>query len=186
VARGRVGFYGGSFNPVHYGHMTAMLLALEVAELDFLVVAPVFKHPDGKELAPYEDRLKMLRLATEREMLDRVVVVSRAEESAYAITGTGHTADTLQMLLDRAVADGEDDVIVLVMGSDLKPHFPKWAGYDRIQDMVRAGRVEVLFLERSSTFSSTLVRAAIKHGLHVKRMLPRRIHDYIVAQGLYK
>jgi nicotinate-nucleotide adenylyltransferase len=166
--------------------MVAMFLALEIADLEFIVVAPVFKHPDGKVLAPYEDRLKMLRLATERELLDRVVV-SRAEERAFALTGTGYTADTLQYLLDAGDNDGlgEQDTIVLIMGSDLKPSFPNWEGHDRIQAMIKAGRVEIMWQERTSTCSSTLVRMAIRHGLHTKWMLPRRILEYIKAKGLY-
>ena len=59
-----VAIYGGSFNPPHVAHQLISLLVLETVVVDELWWVPTFRHAFGKELALFEDRVAMCRLAT--------------------------------------------------------------------------------------------------------------------------
>ena len=59
----RVAIFGGSFNPPHLAHQMAALYVLETAAVDELWLVPAFRHPFGKALAPFADRLEMCELA---------------------------------------------------------------------------------------------------------------------------
>jgi nicotinate (nicotinamide) nucleotide adenylyltransferase len=178
----RIGFYGGSFNPPHLGHQSAILHALECADVEHILIAPVFKHPDGKGLAPYEDRLHMLQLLVEPLPQARVVV-STYEKIAYEALNTGYTIDTIRTILADCPFETK---IVLIMGSDLKPAYPKWAGHADIEALVAQGKVEIFWVERHAGTSSTLVRMSIKHGWSTRRLLPKRLSDFIKEKCLYK
>ena len=57
----RIALYGGSFNPPHAGHLLVTAYVLATCEVDGLWLMPAFRHPFGKELAPFEDRVEMCR-----------------------------------------------------------------------------------------------------------------------------
>src|SRR5688572_32802255 len=117
----RLGFYGGSFNPVRIGHQTAMLRALEVANLDGLWIAPVYKHPYGKEMAPFEDRLTMCHHASEIFHPEAGVTVSAVEKHVYENGGKGFTSETMKFILGLTYAP---KTIVLIVGSDVPADMP--------------------------------------------------------------
>lgn len=184
----RIGFYGGSFNPPHAGHQATILHALTTAQLDELIVAPVFYHPYGKELAPFGQRLAMcewLVLPFNHEMYR--IFVSDIEQRAFRKFGTGHTSDTLHMLIEEHYKDdGERPHIVLIMGSDLRNDISKWAGYDQLMELCVRGWVSFFYVDRVPGLSSTAVRDTIAAGGFVDRWLPREIHDYVFQNGLYR
>lgn len=186
--RRAVAFYGGSFNPPHVGHQATILHAIECANVDRLIVAPVYKHPDGKELAPFYDRLHMLdRLCLPFKYGS--VEVSDIERRAYEHFGTGYTVDTVKgLLLDEMHHRRSPgaNVVVLVLGSDLKERVPQWAGYDELKLMIDTGTVELFWVQRDIPISSTDVRARIAQGLSTQRSLPPRVREYIDMKGLYR
>ena len=59
----RVGFYGGSFDPPHIGHVLAVTYVLSVAGFDRVLVVPVYGHAFEKHLTPFAHRLRMCKLA---------------------------------------------------------------------------------------------------------------------------
>jgi nicotinate (nicotinamide) nucleotide adenylyltransferase len=178
----RIGFYGGSFNPPHLGHQATILHALECADIEHVLVTPVYKHPDGKELVSYEDRIHMLRMLTEPLPRERIII-SAYEKIAYEASGTGYTLDTLRTILADCPFETK---VVLIMGSDLKSTYPKWAGHDGIERLIAEGKVELFWVERHPGASSSWVRTCIKHNWSTKRLLPKRIADFIKEKGYYK
>lgn len=186
--RRRVGFYGGSFNPPHVSHAATALYAMQCADIDELVVAPAYRHPEGKPLAPYEDRVEMTRAAMAPLASNRIgaveLTVSHVEEDAY-IDGfkRGLTADTLEYLRSRHRGDPQ---IVLVLGTDIRPGFEQWEAYDRLKAMMDAGNLEVFWVARVDGVSSTTARELLAAGKPTDRILPKQVRKYIERRGLYR
>src|SRR5678816_1236754 len=91
----RVAIFGGSFNPPHVAHMLAVVYALSTQQIERVLVVPVFQHPFAKELAPFEDRLAMARLAL--GWLPRTEVSTIERE----LGGESRTLRTIEALADR-------------------------------------------------------------------------------------
>lgn len=179
----RLGFYGGSFNPPHVGHQATILHAVECANVEGLMVAPAFKHPDGKALVDFDDRVNMLwDLVQPIKPAHCPVWVDRIEYSNWAQYGTGLTLNALHLVL----ATHKPETIVLVLGSDIKPIFEDWEGYAGIRYLINTGRVEIFWVDRVGDWSSTNVRNAVKAGLDTTRCLPARIRRTIDEKGWYK
>lgn len=179
----RVGLYGGSFNPPHLGHQATILRAVEIGELDCLLVVPVFKHPDGKELVPYDDRMVMTKMICKPFSYN--ITVQDYERQLADKGGDGLTITLLNWVLANVLMPEDNDKLVLVLGSDIKPVFQNWKGHTEIQALIDQGKIEVCWIERSGAMSSTFVRAALRLQRSTKNMLPRRVRRYIDEKGLY-
>jgi len=124
VARPRWGIFGGAFDPPHLGHLAVAAVALAAGELERLLVVPCFEHPFGKQMAPWSDRLAMVRLAF--APLARVEV-SEVEAELPRPSLTLNTVRTL--------CSGRPDVRwFLVVGSDTLKDRSSWHRFD---DVVR-------------------------------------------------
>jgi nicotinate-nucleotide adenylyltransferase len=120
----RVGVFGGTFDPVHVGHLAIANAALEELGLDRVDFVPARRSPlkgDGP-IASADDRLAMLTAATRDEPRFRV---SRAELDRE---GPSFTVDTL------AAMRGEGELF-LILGSDAYADFDKWREPQRIRDL---------------------------------------------------
>jgi nicotinate-nucleotide adenylyltransferase len=110
----KVGFFGGSFDPPHRGHIALARLALERLGLDRLLIAPVGKQPlKGDEAAssPYEDRVAMVRLAIAGEPGMEVSLVDAPRPNEQP----NYTVDTVRSLQQTI---GVEDALYCLMGAD--------------------------------------------------------------------
>ncbi len=118
-----IGIYGGTFNPIHLGHMAAARYAAQALALDLLYLIPdgVPPHKDLGEGAPTpEDRLAMVRLAAESLHLPRgEAAVSDLEQHR---AGKSYTVDTLRALHQKF----PKDTLWLLMGTDMFLSFHRW------------------------------------------------------------
>ncbi|HYC21519.1 MAG TPA: nicotinate (nicotinamide) nucleotide adenylyltransferase [Candidatus Bathyarchaeia archaeon] len=96
----RVGLYGGSFNPVHYGHLRAVEEVREAAALDqvWLVPASAPPHKDPEEIAPAAARLRMLELALDDRLALGPPGALRVESIELQRPGPSFTFDTVRAL----------------------------------------------------------------------------------------
>lgn len=143
----RLGIFGGSFDPVHAGHLHAARAALEAFDLDRVVLVPARDppHKPGRALAPGRDRMEMLHLAISGEprFLVHGVELDRA--------GPSFTIDTVRTLPKLLGEEGAE--LFLVLGSDNLAGLPSWrdAGslLERVQPIVvhREGDPEPAFRE---------------------------------------
>lgn len=197
----RVAIFGGSFNPPHVAHVLAVTYALSVAPIDEVLVVPVYRHPFAKELAPFEHRLAMCRLAV--GWLPRVFV----SEVERDLGGESLTLRTLEHL----AAAHPDWAMRLLIGADVLSDLPRWHRFDRIEALAppivlgRTGFAAPPALRhegavvcdgpRSSAsdvllpqVSSTDIRRALAAGDldAVRQRVPRIVLDYAVAHGLYR
>jgi nicotinate-nucleotide adenylyltransferase len=176
-----IGIFGGSFDPPHVGHAHAARCALAV-RVDELWLVPVFVHPRGKALAPYEHRVAMCeRLATE---IGPRVRVSRIEQTLVARFGRAvQTADVVRALAGARERSSRVQLRI-VLGSDVAAHAPSWPRWRTL-----ASVAPPLVIARAPTdLSSTAIRAQIAHAAPASvtaRLVPAGVWDYITAHALY-
>jgi nicotinate-nucleotide adenylyltransferase len=120
----RIAFYGGSFDPVHRGHLAVARALLEQFELDEFVFMPAFHAPHKQRVKPTSayDRYAMLCLATQNEPK---VFVSKMEiempERPYSVE-----------TLTRLNAEMPDDEIFFVMGADSWMEITGWREWEKV------------------------------------------------------
>lgn len=204
----RIGVFGGSFDPVHYGHLLLAECCREQAGLDRVLFVPaaVQPHKQGRRLADGPHRVEMLRLATGgRPEFD--VATLELDRG-----GVSYTVDTLAALRD---AHPGDD-LCLLLGPDALAGLPTWREPRRIADLATlvaveretlddlpaaaaaAGLRDLLGADRLAAILDRRVRmpaigirasdlrAAIAAGASIRYRTPRAVEAYIAAHGLYR
>jgi nicotinate-nucleotide adenylyltransferase len=178
-----VALFGGSFNPPHVGHLMAALYLRSVVGVDEVWLVPSYKHPFGKPLVPFEDRVNMCR-AMARDV-GPWLTVCRAEAS---VGGEGRTIELLEYLVPRHPGVA----FRWVIGSDILGDLPKWKAWDRIQQLVtvtvlhRAGYPSPEALGPPlAMVSSREVRRQLEAGLVPNQLVPKAVLDYARAKRLY-
>ncbi len=193
MRRGRIGVFGGSFDPVHKGHVAVAKSFIEEVGLDLLYVVPTYVSPLKNALtAPPEDRINMLRLAFEDA---GKVIISRIELKRE---GVSYTRDTVAEL--RAVHPHSR--IYYLIGDDWLAGFTRWKDYGYILDNVRLtvanrsgrdlGREAAEFYRQTGKRALLLkneVKIISSGGFRESRdfsLLPPAVSDYIKERGLYE
>jgi nicotinate-nucleotide adenylyltransferase len=118
----KVGFFGGSFDPPHRGHIALARLAIEQLELDRVLIAPVGTQPlkrDQGAATPFEDRVAMVRLAIAGEPRMEVSLVDAPRQDGRP----NYTIDTIKSLRRTLNAD---DTLYCLMGADSFLTIGKW------------------------------------------------------------
>lgn len=188
----KIGILGGSFNPIHIGHL---ILAEEVREklrLDKIFFIPVYLpvHKDANDLLPAEVRLKMVRLALKGnshfEALD--IEVKRK--------GKSFTIDTLRSLHQLYP---QVKKFFFIVGSDALGYLDSWKDIKEVMKLAKfvvasrpnyplkdlSGNVLPLAIEPVD-ISGYRLRQRIKYGESVRYYLPESVYRYIIKEGLYK
>ena len=182
---------GGTFNPVHVGHLC---LAEEVRsalgyERVILVPANVPVHKDPTPIIPGVHRLAMLRLAVEGS--EGLLV----DDGELVRGGPSWTIDTVVELVPRYGITGRPG---LVIGDDLAAGFSTWKDAERLARMVdlilarRTGERHAEFpwphrvvMNPLITVSSSDIRQRVADGRSIRFLTPDPVVDYIAAHGLY-
>ena len=195
----RIGIYGGSFNPVHNGHIHFAQTALRDFSLDRLYLVPSKKSPHRSiaEYAPDEDRLEMLRLACKT---DERLFVSDYEIKSDRVSYTIYTVEHFRTEFPEAE-------LFLMVGSDMLMCFDTWHRFEEILAQVtlcvvsresgdlpalRAKAEElskfgkILVSEADPTvISSTEIRKKIAKNKDFACYLDENVVQYIRSKGLY-
>jgi len=184
----KIGVYGGSFDPLHVGHLAIARAALESAKLDRVLFVPVRRSPlkDRGPVASAEDRLAMLEAAVRDEPR---FAVSHAELDRE---GPSYTVDTLEAL----TKEGE---LFLILGSDALAELPRWKSPERVRALAkilvarRPGAPEpketpgvLAFDAPSLDLSSRELRARAGRGLSLRYLVPDEVWRHIERRGLYR
>lgn len=197
----RIGVYGGTFNPVHNGHLKLARAYLEALRLDKLLVIPtrVPPHKEITQLADGMQRLEMCRLA--------FASVEKCEVSDLELRRRrkSYTVDTLHVLHGRYPEAG----LYLIMGSDMFFILTEWRQWQRIFQlavMCVASREPDLRPELTAhakkltalgarcriveldpvVISSSRLRAMLCRGEDIRAYVPPAVADYIEKEGLYQ
>ena len=174
----RTGIFGGSFNPIHNGHISLALQLKERAGLDevWLMVSPQNPLKQSGDLLADDLRLHMARLAVEGV---EDITVSDYE---MHLPRPSYTWNTLEALS----TDYPERQFVLMIGGDNWAIFDRWYHADDIRR-----KYEIIVYTRTPgdpgfiDLSSTAVRERIRQGRSIRSMVPRAVADYIKQHGLY-
>lgn len=182
----RIGIYGGSFNPIHIGHLQTADTAMHKYALDKIIFVPA-GNPYMKEQSDMESafcRFFMTRIAT--------YPIENFEVSAVEIDSNkpSYTADTL-LYLKRLYPE---DKLFLIVGEDAYKQMPQWKQPDITdEEMTKKGYkskfealADIIVVERDINISSSKIRKKLKHGESCRFLLPAGVYDYILNHNLYK
>lgn len=183
----RVGLLGGSFDPVHYGHLRAAQWALEAFELQEVRLVPARQSPfKGPCIASEEHRRTMLSLAVSDN--DALAV----EDCELEREGPSYTVDTLRTLT-RLTPHSR---FTLILGSDAASGIDKWRESSEVRRLAeirvlgrpgdRAGDQTIAPCFKGLAISSTEIRDAIKASRSIRYLTPESVRLYIEEKGLYK
>lgn len=189
----RAGIFGGTFDPVHNGHLITVRAVGELLGLDKIIFVPCYISPHKTTLksSSAEDRLSMLKLAIEGQ--DFFGMSSVELERG----GISYMIDTLQDMKQYY------QQLDLIIGYDNLEKFYTWKEPDRILQTARLIVMKRVTdqreLKRDKYFesarfvdtpnieiSSTQIRQRVKDGLSVDYMVPEKVAGYIKEKGLYK
>ena len=170
--------YGGSFDPVHYGHMSlverAVALGYEV------IMVPAFRHAFGKQSAPFEHRVRMCELALQACQLVNHARVCTSERSLAPASGAPvYTYDVLCHL--RAQLGSAP---CLLVGPDIAAEWERWYRHTEIDQ--EFGR---LCLPLTHMIRSTDIRQRLRAGEaspSLSDVIPEPVAAYIATHGLYR
>lgn len=180
-----VALLGGSFNPPHVAHLMAAYWTLATQGVAEVWLLPAYRHPFGKALAPFEDRVRMCELAAAAV---RGVVVCTAEAELASDPLVGKTARTLEHLVAKHPALR----FALVIGADIVAETERWYRWDRVAELARIvvvgrqGHPEAGDLPSLPAISSTEIRARLARGENASALVPADVLRYIEERGLYR
>jgi nicotinate-nucleotide adenylyltransferase len=183
----KIGLYGGSFDPIHNGHLILARDAMERLELDKVVFLParISPHKLDRPPAPPEARCQMLAAAITGE--------PRFEMDSCEIgrEGPSFTVDTVQLFRERYPAAK----LYYFIGDDNLPELDTWRDIANLREsaqFVVLSRTGMPFLcefptiTRHIEISSTEIRNRIARGLSVRYMVPLPACEVIAKLGLYR
>lgn len=198
----KIGIMGGTFNPIHNGHLMLAQRSYQQYELDQVLVIPnkLPAYKDTDELLDAEQRSAMVRLAIQP------YPYMKASDMELRRTGVTHTVDTLRELRSH----DPEDRFYFILGADSLVHFEEWYQYREILKLAGilcAGRdglscealdpvreklikqvpeAEIKYLDAPMmNISSTDIREKITQEETVRDWLPEAVYRYIIENHLY-
>jgi nicotinate-nucleotide adenylyltransferase len=188
----KLGLFGGSFNPVHLGHLLIARAAIEELELSRVFFIPAAQSPFKPEaqLAPAAERLRMLRLALAGQPRCSV------DDQEVTRGGLSYSIDTVRNYA-RSYPTKE---LVYIIGGDHVRLLPKWRAAEELGRLVefavvpRPGQVieslpphfRVRVLRGwPLNVSASEIRERVREGLCVDMLLPSAVAEAIRNNGLY-
>ena len=200
----KIGLIGGSFDPVHSGHLIIAQDAADRLELDEVIFIPanIPPHKQDRQRVSAEHRVNMLRLASESNFLFSVSTMEIERG------GVSYTFDTVCECRD----SNPDANYVLIVGSDTLVDMPNWYNVEELLEIsdvatfVRPGEVDLGQIEKKISLdqelkntlmsniydarlvdiSSTEIRLRIAEGMGIKYLVPPEVEMYIYEHGLYQ
>lgn len=199
----RVGLFGGSFDPVHQGHLILAEQCREQASLDEVWWIPAATSPlkESGPVASDRQRLEMLQLATAGHEAFRILDLELTRG------GTSYTVETLETLRQQH----PEHTFYWLMGSDSVESFERWREPARICQLAtplvyfRPGSIttveplrkfvdamqfseieKMAFISRQIDISSTDLRERIATGRTIRYLTPRAVEQYILHQKIYQ
>lgn len=191
----KIGLMGGSFDPVHFGHLIAAQDAIEQHQLDRLILVPAAQTPlkARETVTSGQDRLDKVRAAIDWD--------DRFEVSDFEVNrgGISYTIDSARHFRDQF----PNDELYWIIGGDQLPKLGQWKDIEKLAQLV-----DFIFLERPGhpareaasipglnlhrcdghliEISSTELRERIRQGLSLDYFVPHSAIVYIKARRLYR
>ncbi|PWD98824.1 nicotinate (nicotinamide) nucleotide adenylyltransferase [Marinilabilia rubra] len=190
----KTGLLFGSFNPIHIGHLALANYLMEYAPFDevWFMVSPQNPFKEHSELAPADQRLEMVKLATGIEPKFKVC------DLEFDMPVPSYTINTLKRLSELH----PDHQFSLITGSDNILTFPRWhkseeilnnypivvyprPGYEVNEANTGLSKFVKVVEAPLLDISSTLIRNGLNNHKNLRFLLPYGIFDFILKEGLY-
>lgn len=198
----KIGIMGGTFDPIHNGHLTIGEFAREEMELDKIVYIPA-------GISPYKDDQKILNSEQRYRLLDLAIkdnpffTKSSIEIDKEGIT---YTVDTLRQLKE----EHPEDELYFIIGEDCLYHLEYWKDFNlfknlcsflvfkrgiesnntiesKILELKNKHNIDIYFLNSPIIdISSTDIRTRRKLNKSIKYLVPLDVEKYILEHGLYE
>ncbi len=211
----RLGILGGTFDPIHFGHLRLAEEMREELDLSRVLLMPGAQppHKDGPLVAPFTDRLKMTKIGAEcSDYFEACDIEGRRKGPSYSI-------ETIRIIREKYGGRLE---LFFILGCDAFKEINTWKEYRNLFQITNfavierpgitldelgtfIGSLEVDFKEESpgdfinSTgnhillkkttlmdISSTKIRQNIRTGKSINFLVPQKVKEYIIRKGLYK
>ena len=182
----RIGIYGGTFDPIHHGHLILAREALEQLQLEKVIFVPAAVSPfKDAPAAPAETRLRMLAAALEGEKEFMI------DECDLRRPPPSYTFETVQTIRQR---EGEA-VFYYLVGEDNMKGLNQWHRFAELQKLVqfvvldRSGTLShhpYLTVQRKIDISATEIRKRVALGRSIRYLVPRRVEEIICQGNLYR
>lgn len=184
--------FGGSFNPVHFGHLYIVREVFRELgyERAILVPANIASHKENLTRLTPEDRLMMLKAAAED--IPHCIV----EDCDIRRGGVTYSIDTVRYIIDKYDITGKPGFII---GDDLLPSFNTWREPDKLKELVELivvrrdmeEKYESVYpdryiMNRRYTLSSTEIRDRVRKGLPIDSMVPEKVRMLIEEHRFYR
>ncbi len=191
----RYGILGGTFNPIHFGHLILAERAREELHLDKVFFIPSSLPPhkkieDGGIMPLPEERLRMVQMAVEDEPNFEVLDVEVRRG------GVSYTIDTVRWIYREI----KPDELFVIIGADLVAGLESWKEFEELVEMVVFGvaaregiipplppnaRINTFFCPRID-ISSSLVRRLVRKGKSIRYLVPEAVRLEIEKKGYYR
>lgn len=197
----KIGIMGGTFDPIHNGHLIVAEYTRTSLKLDKIIFMPSGQHPfkDNKEITPSEKRMKMVSLAIESNPYFQT---SSIEIHRVGIT---YTIDTILSLKEKY----KNDDLYFIIGSDILLEIEKWKSFNQLINICNFALVrrmgeykegadnKLSYLREKYNIqieevkapiieiSSTEIRQRLKKELSIKYLVPEIVEKYIFQHNLY-
>lgn len=197
----KIGIMGGTFDPIHNGHLIAAEYARSALSLDKIIFIPSGVHPfkNNKNISESNKRIDMISLAikSNKSFKTSPIEINR--------NGTTYTIDTIRELREEYI----DDEIYFIIGSDILFEIEKWKGFPelihlckfillhrpgveekkinmKIQELLSSYNIEMEKVQSPLIeISSTEIRHRVRDKLSIKYLVPELVEDYILKNNLY-
>ncbi len=197
-----IGVMGGTFDPVHLGHLTVADEAYHQLKMSEVIFGPA-GHPyfkDVSQISPIQDRINMLQLALAGKPQFKISLMEVKRP------GPSYAVDTLTQMKKKL---GSQKELWFIMGWDSILSLPRWQDPERLLELCklvaapRPGfpKPDIRLLEPQlpgisrRTFvmdqplidvSATAIRDRVRQGLSISNMVPEPVEKYIQERGLYR
>lgn len=180
-----IGFFGGSFDPVHFGHLNLAMEMLEKAGLDEILFCPAFCSPfkiNAPPLASGEHRFRMLELVLSDVPMCRVSSIEIEKKAP------SYTVETLKKL------QGPGMQFKLILSDEAAANFEGWKEPReilRLAPLLIGARAGGRFAQKGGIptrcldISSTEIRERLRERKYCGHLVPQKALDYIHANNLY-
>lgn len=191
----RIGIFGGTFDPIHHGHLIMASCAYERLKLDKVYFMPAGNQPLKEGESPFNQRLEMIKLSIENDSRMSYTDIEDSLEPSY-------TYNTIMKLNSIC-----DDDLFFIMGADSFESIERWYKYEELLKEIkiivvdRLGSSNLFNLQEKYKdiakeinilkgpiieISSTEIRNKVKKGQDIRYLVPERIIQYIDYENLYK
>lgn len=186
----KVGIIGGTFDPLHMGHLMMANEAYHALSLDEVRFMPSARppHKQSKMITSDEHRIKMVELAIKEILYFKIELIE------FERSGVSYTYDTINQLKKR-----EPNVeFFFIIGGDMIDYLPKWHNIDELMNEVKFVGIKrpgsfgesnypVHMLETPMIdLSSSFIRERLGRNIDVTFLLPDKVYKYIKQEGLYE